>query len=913
MKDRRPGLVLFLCVVAMALSGPSPSGAQALPRIEVRIERIDTGRYPDLDIYFRVLDTNPTTEFHRLVRADVKVAEGALGAPLASGPPSSDNFARPELRPLAAAVVLDRSGSVDDVIRFIRAAIAGFVDRMVPAPRNTYRPTDPNVGLPDTTYTLAFAGDNTISNAATLPYTPDPNTIRQWIAANLVRGAGFSPVWGALERGVAATAAQAYDLPDGSRCAFLISDGQNNRGYPDEPGNLRLDRALRGAQGARIRVYALAMAFVNERGVVTGDINRPDMQRFAADTDGVYFEPRSPFPVVPRAPVPPDGNLDAKAPDALAREYVRQGLGTAASLAQKQAKTGALSTQLDQVVKEAMAAPTGSTTGTAPPATYEAFIPIWNPPPNPGPALNVGEITYRDLGTLESAMVDLAANAVTAGDLQQKDYYEDQVRNILTKIQTSEKTIYRVSYRVTDERFDGSLRQVALTVQYDSTVNGVVTPLAPGTGTATYRAPALLTEDGVEEAPFPIDMSIPQAALIFGNTDPRGNPWPAAPALRMRTRLITEVPSTDGTPAKRVVVASLTGDRFRPVDPPPDLPDLDRVNRHIAAERADYEALLRSLGAAARVEGDRVIVSLAPKTPTAVPNLDDATRRPVPNLAEPDLPRLLAYEVLAELERPYRFNTGALVVDAVARFALPGMSFYVADRTPPTLGVYLTPVSRGTNMVAVRANADAVDVAPPIAKVAVSGDDLGVPVPAVRTLVNGFDGSPYPLDGGGSIIGFVVPENVEVRVQVVAKDNFDRNREHSYLLSAATPKPLPVTDTYAMATRSESAAVDQAPPYLPRVAFDEVGRRKADNKVSGCSYRFEEAGQSDAMPDRKIFRAANVELTGPSTFRILPGQEIFLTVKASDATGNPAEVRIPVLVTPVGVNIDKLLAERERK
>lgn len=451
-------------------------------------------------------------------------------------------------------------------------------------------------------------------------------------------------------------------------------------------------------------------------------------------------------------------------------------------------------------------------------------------------------------------------------------------------------------------------------------MNGVVTRLSPGTATANYKSPALLTEDRVEEAAFPIDMTTPAARTLFDARDPRGGAWPTpAPTLRVVTRLVTNVPSFDGSTSTRVVVAQVSPDGlYRPVEPPPSLPDLDRANRHIAGERADYEALLRSISATSRVDSGQVVLSLSPKTPTAVRNFDDPAQRPAPNRSESDRPRLLAYEVLTELERPCSFQanipgtTTMQTVNTVARFTLPSMSFFVQDNTPPTLGVYLTPVGRGPSMVAIRPQPEAVDTFPQTAKVAVLGDDLGVPG-TVRTLARGFDASPYQLDGGGSIPGFVVPENVEVRVQVLAKDNYDRNRNHGYLLSPAIPKPLPVTDTYDPSVRSEAAAIEQAPPYFTKVRFDDVGRRVLDNASSGYAFRFEEAGQAEDLPDRKIFRAANVEVTGPDSFRILPGRDIFLTVRGSDASGNQTQLRIPVLVTPVGLDIGKPMTERERR
>src|SRR5690606_25543953 len=145
-------------------------------------------------------------------------------------------------------------------------------------------------------------------------------------------------------------------------------------------------------------------------------------------------------------------------------------------------------------------------------------------------------------------------------------------------------------------------------------------------------------------------------------------------------------------------------------------------------------------------------------------------------------------------------------------------------------------------------------------------------------------------------------------------DNYDRNRNHDYLL--ADPVPRPPSDVYTLDTPTLSEARDTQPPFMPRVSWDSLDESAPPgpdgNFVSGVSWRLVEANQpGDALTENKIFRAANVSVID-DTFQVTPGQEIFLEVKGRDAAGKTSFVRVPIVVTPVGVNIGKLTYETRR-
>lgn len=47
--------------------------------------------------------------------------------------------------------------------------------------------------------------------------------------------------------------------------------------------------------------------------------------------------------------------------------------------------------------------------------------------------------------------------------------------------------------------------------------------------------------------------------------------------------------------------------------------------------------------------------------------------------------------------------------------------------------------------------------------------------------------------------------------------------------------------------------------------------------------------------------------------RPVPGQEAFIVVNSSDASGNGSRFRLPVRVMPVGIEVEKLFQNRQRR
>ena len=903
--------------------GDRPPDPNTVPTIDVKIERIDTARYPEVDLYFRVVDTNSTTDFHPLERADVSLDEGPSGGALTPANIVADNFANPQLRALATAVVLDRSSSVERVLPYIKQAINDFVDLMEPAARNTYHVTPGTPNQPDVTMVVPLAGNRFLEEPQSQFSAYDSSTanLKSWVDTNINRTYGGSPIFGATDEAVRRTARKKdYDLPEGSRLVFLITDGQENQGYPTNTSQ-KPWLLISNAQANNIRVYTMGMVFVKQSGAVEPDnICRTFLKAIANATKATYFEPINPFPVLPAAPQMPAGasatnpnDLD----DTTAKNFLLQRLSTCANLAKNQTmdvRELPLPADFKAVLAVVMAP-------LPDPYTYKEFCRDWSAATLPD-LKSLDQVTYAMLNSIQATSVELANAEVTPNDLKETQYYRDQVKKVLTKIQRSEKSIYKLTYRNEGAPFDGGARDIRLTVKYRSNVNGSTVFLNPGTAPLAYKAPSVLAEDDTnQETQFRVNNDA-GSLVVFGPKDPRNQNWAAAPQFAFVTRLMTEVPNpVAGQPPVQFPVASYDPNNadpakrgYKQLDIPDAYKDLSWVVQHVNGEAVDYRALLVSLNPQTSYDdpSKTVKITLSAKTPTSITNPVNPVLRPVANAAEPARKRLMWYEISGVAERNYSYQTNnppspTLVTEtATARVALPTFTYYVADKTPPSLGIYLTPSGRGPGMVAVRQASP--DVFPQASKVFLQGEALGVPGDAVP-LRNGFDAPPYQLEPTGSTPGFTVPQNIQVRIQVVGKDNFDRNLDHAYLLTAPNAPP---SDAYDLTTLDDPAAKDGAPPYLPRVNWDAVGTVLGENKVSGVSWRLEEAGQpTDALTDAKIFRASNVSVVD-DTFQVIAGQEIYLAVKASDAAGNPSFVRVPILVTPVGLNIGKLTYESRR-
>lgn len=927
-------------------SGDPPPDTSTIPKIDVRIERVDTARYPEVDLYFRVVDANATTAFIPLRRDYITLEEGT-GSSLAPVRPENlvgDNFTGrdPDLRALASAVVLDRSASVEQVLPFIRQAIEFYISKMEIATKNTYR-LDPNSPQrDDTTMAIGLAGQRAQRPDCKIKdYTEakDKDALSDWVEQNFRDTACCSPIYPACEQGVLQTMLKSdYDLPDGSRVVYLISDGKNNRGYtPAAQYNLAPNRLIKTANAGRVRVYTLGMVFIDKNGVSdSNNICRRQMRAIAEQTGGTYFEPINPFPVVP-------GGLDstgkdltdpAALDDNVAKDYINSHISTLASLAKRQnldttsyplpAEVKTLLTKVMEPLPDPytykemiQGVPSASPTATAIPPWIGATYPT---------LVNLDQVTYGMLADVQDQLSKLAAADPSYANVDKGKYYNEQVANVLTKIQASEKRIYRLTYKVDNAPFDGTTRDIRLTVRYRSDVNGVPKDLIPGTDTINYKAPARLEEDPA--APLVTEYEPTTSAannVVFGPKDPRNQDWLPSNKVRVNflTRLLTEAPATtDGKPAVPFAVMELKGaGPARDLPVPSNLADRQDVTAHRAGEASDYNALITSLEPRAEFDegSGKLEIRINPRIPTSVTNPVNPLLRPVANTAMPPRKHLQWYEISGTAERDYNYQ--ALQLDGslrnmvgTARVGLPTFTYYVADRTPPSLGIYLTPSGGDTGMVVIRSRDSDRDPTP---ETLLQGIPLGVPGNA-DTLETSFDSAPpYKLKGTGSTPGFMVPQNVQVRIQVLAKDNYDRNRNHAYLLN--DPIPRPGSDTYTLDTINEASAKDMQPPYMPRVTWNEIPdaseppRYNADgNCTSGVTWRLEEAGQAtDTLTDTKIFRAANVSVND-DTFQVTPGQEIYLAVKASDAAGKRSFVRIPIVVTPMGVNIGKLTYESRR-
>lgn len=890
-------VLVFLACAAAAWAGCPGGGVPPDPQAQIYFERLDTSRYPDVDVYFRIIDTNPKTGFHEPQVGEVVVQDGADGT-LASMEVKEHNFANPILRPIAMALCLDRSKSVDPVINHILDAIREYINLMVPKESNTPR-------FPDQTYLMALCGDADLVKVKELLFPADVNEFNKQDAFNKVNATflptcGGSPIYKASLATLDRVGAHPFEEPESARAAVLITDGKNNR-PPATPDDL-----IAQARTSGIYVFTIGPVLIKANPPKAPTVSAKSVCRgalidIARETSAAYFEATPPGAVLLPEPPTPDNPETPPSepilPSERAVEYMQNTLLTVKNIA-KQSPTLDRNADLEPEVAQAIQQ---FTTLNVSPSKWENYITALEA--GPPAIINTPQITYALVAALDAGLEKFAADNTPTIDAEAvKKTYHDEIAGMMKKIQYSLKRVYRVTYTVPDAPFDGKNRTVRISTDYVTDVNGTARRIT-ATKDAVYKAPMVVKEN--ETRDFFVPVAGDRVTRLTANVPPR-TPGAWSPDLQVDSTIALY--GMAGSPPRPVKLAEKTA---AVPEAWPTEQEGGPAQPLTEAEREELRPYLRAVNVNVALAPGGVQYTLAAGMPTCVP---DATARPVANDANPDRPRLYWYSVSNTMKRAYTY-TATLpgnvkrAQTGVAKALLNPLVFYVQDVTPPTLAVYLTPESRGTSRVA--GVEMPIEQSPPQRAYFLAGQSFGVMGDAKKLNATGADlAEPLAFDGGSSI-GFVVPQGVSVRLAILARDNFDRNVKPEW----PPPADTAAVNAYDDATPSDEAARDLRPPFLARINGDQFDVLKDGGKTrwSGVTWSFlEGGGEADAGVETRSFRSANVNVDG-DTITPLSGQDIVLQVRAVDASGNKTTMKLPVRVTPVGIEIDKLFQERERK
>jgi Ca-activated chloride channel family protein len=251
-------IIPLLLLLLLAASLPGAATAQSAVDT-VRVTQIDTSRYPDVTVYVSV-HNQANQPLSGLSAAAFRVTED--GTPVDITSFSSDTQ-------ISAALVLDRSGSMDEVgkLRDAQAAARAFIARMQPA---------------DQIALIAF--NSRIANIQ--PLTNNRQQLDRAIAR--LEANGGTALYDSLIGGVDAL----RDVP-GRRVLLLLTDGQDCRELydcPNEEGSrATLDEAIAYANEYQQPVYVVGLGDRSDARDEYRGINENVLRSIASETYGDYF------------------------------------------------------------------------------------------------------------------------------------------------------------------------------------------------------------------------------------------------------------------------------------------------------------------------------------------------------------------------------------------------------------------------------------------------------------------------------------------------------------------------------------------------------------------------------------------------------------------------------------------------
>ena len=915
------------------------------PSIKVMIERIDPARFPLVDVYFRVQDVNGTTKLHELKFKDIQqVVDGAVGQAavqrVVMPPAGAEGGGNPVLvpavvRPLATAFSIDRSGSVDPVLENIKEAVSNFVHTELNAEKNT--PPNPDVmyaialsGIPRNLETCLRTGPPA---GATNPlgFESDPGTLDAFLN-NLIIPERFrlgSPIYRAWDAAEAEVAAHPYEFPEAARCLVSITDGYNNVA----PG--RECALIKAITGARVPNFVMGFVKIGKTAVAAGSVLRPVLVEAATVSGGAYFEPTPPIPKGLKNP-PLKGTDDEK------RDYVFNGLALLHEL---------YTNDTDPPPPLTPAILAGGKLLTAKPATGEALVAAFDGDDLPArdDAVTFTDTELKDFHKDVNAGRTLDAKTFSKEDLS--EFYNVEVAQFLRKINRSLKHVYVATYRVDEPvPFDLGLREASLKAGYEATRTFPTVTVLPldGVGKDTFHVPAVIPENQPFTVTAPSPVLGPDAVATLAADNPRGGAWDGPVGVSMVVSLWLEVHADKGQPTQVMKVATQEITPEGPQDiklvaPPEAAIGLSAGQDGAPGEAELYLRALRPSDASVALAGAGAVVSfkVQPAVPTCSKNPDKL--RPPLNETEPKRGRLMWYTVEPFLNRSYTLqikqlgakdkppkpskataNTvfippgtttdlqkgGTVIaggpldgsVQVKRHIPLPAVVLYVSDQTPPSLSAYLTNDESGTCLATQREE--------PV-------DAAAAPLYSAKTYVIGkaFVGDPKGTPEAPRAIddlsttGYVVTQGVAVRLQIAAKDNFDRHHNNAYLVDNS----LPFYNLFTLEQANAQEMKDFQAPYLDRAV--EAALFADPPTATGVCWRFEDKNgghAEDALADSKVFRTPNVRVDESGT--VTPdGDPILLHVRAADASGNVSDLKLPILVAPNGIKLDQLKFSAERR
>ena len=900
-----PSLFLIQCIFVVSAFGANHS-------IKLSVKRVDAARFPEVDVYFTVIDNVPGTEYYDLLDAantySLTVKEGSF-----ANVPGSIQGA--EIFPMVGSLSVDRSGSMASVFDKVLEATRTWINAL------------PAGDMADLVFFSGGSSGSGIYHSGASSSQIELNTF-----CDAVGGAGgMTPMY--LAWNLSLGAVEDVSLENCPvRAAITLTDGYETCSGRSDTAELNDIEQV--ATSLDVPFFSIAFPQVREvDGIVTIDCNVNDtvLQRVADDSNACYFVPEAPYPKLPATP----DELNGADPESTigdsddVKKYFIDLLTTLQNVVGED--LDAQTNFEDDFMSSINSVLTSDTRVT----DYQGFLDIERDEDSGliiDSVLNtdgtdpIGDMQYSEFTSLVENVNQGAINTVSDDDMN--NFYNIQMGRTFTKIRESLKKEYHLTFTSPDTRLDGEIRDLELAISYQTHDNGLPVTLS-GIATARFVAPLVDEEDRVITQTTEMDPNTPVYSALFGSgTAPRGGTWLEEPELTWGVELMGRDSENNSW-----LLGSMTSDGVVTLND-------DETSPFSSVRKSDISTFLSHIDMAdtsISADKSKLIQKMVALIPTCIAR-DRANPQadwPLGNEEAVDFRKnTLWYVIKPEVTRPYSFTkiVSTLVGTNIVVNNIPGTSevkeklppliTYVYDATAPTISMFISPRRGEINQIeALEIETDK--------QTSTTNPDRPMSVylhgkqwdPAYTENFNGygihFDSTTLqradwhldlhdPLDEYDLTANPATPSNglfvydgQRLEINILCSDNYDKAKDLGYMDPANQPGhddydpetavPAPHNDYKTADVLRQENSIDHW-PFLQRVQSSVIGT------VSGFSATLMEDGVESELGPWHIFRTPNFPT----------GVDRTIIVKASDVAGNVTTLEIPIYVMPLGFNPKRL-------
>jgi hypothetical protein len=866
--------------------------------VKIDIKRVDASRFPEVDVYFTVIDNVPGTGYYDLESSSntysLTVKESLVGE--GSFSTVSAAVQGSETLPMVASLSIDRSGSMADVFGEVLKAAKTWVSALDSCPG-------------DQADLVFFSGS---ADGTGIYHSGPKGSSAELIAFcdSVGNAGGMTPMF--LAWNVSMGAVEVFDekiYP--VRAAITLTDGYDT--CSSRSNSAELSDVCQVATSLNLPFFTIAFPRVEEDDdgnlSIGCDVDQGLLSAVAGSTDACYFEPQAPYPKLPETPQQPSGS-DGATPigdDAQVRQYFITLLTTLQNVVTKDSDArDAFDTDFKANINRVLNEDNQV-------ADWEEFANlerdsngyIVDSVMNIDGTDGIESMEWSEFSELASNVKEGAINTVTEADIA--NFYNIQMANMFQKIRQSLKKEYHLTFTSPNTRLDGKIRDIDVRIAYTTDDCGSPVTLT-GSSTARYVAPLVWDEDIPLEQISTMDPASPVANTLFGSgAAPRGGTWVGDTSIDWGVELMAR--DDEGNPW---CLASMTPSGEITVND-------DATSPFNSVDAADVTTFLKHVDMVFDVDvaTGKLTQKMVAFIPTCIAKdrADPQADWPLGNEEAVDFRKsTLWYIVKPVARRNYiynkivpTYNGGGISVTtepnrpSYVKEDFPPLITYIYDSTSPTVSLFVSP-SRGeiNRIEAIEIDMDS-ETKPRPMTVYLYGKQWD---PSYTELFDGYRAqigsntvarADWPLsllnDEDNPVLpsnGIFVYEGQRLELNILCADNYDRAKDLGYM---GDPENIPAPhNSFSDSDVLRKDTGTDHWPFLAQVAFSEVGN------VPGYAAKVIDDGVESDLGSWHIFRTTNFPT----------GVDRSIVVKASDKAGNVSSIEVPVYVMPLGFNSREL-------